>query len=206
MGTSRIPVFQERFKELRGDITQGQFAEKLGISRPTVSLYESGARIPDAEVLRTISEKCGVSADYLLGLTEVQTAEPDFRTACQYTGLSEEAVFCLNKLPDLGKAFSKIICEYGLPISHALNLLEDAVTDAQEMHEKLKQEIKINPDNPDLFAVSFQILQPLVENIELALYRFERECRRVPDEIYETSFLLDELNAFVFGMVEGDNG
>ena len=97
MGTSRLPVFQERFKVLRGKMTQGQFAEKLGISRPTVGLYESGARIPDAEVLRDIAARCGVSADWLLGLSD--TASPDItvQMVCRETGLSEVAIFNLQQ-------------------------------------------------------------------------------------------------------------
>ena len=96
MATSRLPIFQERFKALRGDMTQGQFAEKLGISRPTVGLYESGARIPDAEVLRDIATRCDVSADWLLGLSE--TASPDItvQLVCRETGLSDIALSALQ--------------------------------------------------------------------------------------------------------------
>ena len=96
MATSRLPIFQERFKALRGDMTQGQFAKKLGISRPTVGLYESGARIPDAEVLRDIAERCNVSTDWLLGLSD--TASPDItvQMVCRETGLSEIALSALQ--------------------------------------------------------------------------------------------------------------
>ena len=92
MATSRLPIFQERFKQLRGDLTQAQFAEKLGISRPTVSLYECGERIPDAEVLQTIASKCDVSSDYLIGLAEHPTVSEDMKTALLVTGLSEKAI------------------------------------------------------------------------------------------------------------------
>lgn len=60
-------VFAQRFRELRGSRTQAEFADFLGLSRPTVGLYESGKRVPDATVLKRIAEKCGVSADYLAG-------------------------------------------------------------------------------------------------------------------------------------------
>ena len=203
MGTSRLPIFQERFKELRGKMTQSQFAEKLGISRPTVGLYESGARIPDAEVLRDIADKCQVSSDYLLGLSEVQSGDPNFQVACKYTGLTEEAVFCLQRLPSIGNAFSEIICEYGIPVSHALNDLGDAVVFAKKQHETMKQEIESDPDKIVKF---FPYYQRIVENLELALFRFERECRRIPDEIYETSNLLEELNTFVWNSMEAEDG
>ena len=71
----RLPLFAERFAALRGDQSQEAFAQFLGISRPTVGFYESGARIPDALTLRRIAERCMVSTDYLLGLTDTKTPE-----------------------------------------------------------------------------------------------------------------------------------
>lgn len=109
MKTARIPIFQERIRELRGDMTQGQFAEKIGVSRPTIGLYESGARIPDAEVLRDISEKCNVSADWLLGLAEIRTANAKVREVCKYTGLSEQAILALTRNERYKDEISRII-------------------------------------------------------------------------------------------------
>ncbi len=96
MATSRVPTFQTRFRELRGAMTQSEFAEKLGISRPTVGLYESGARIPDAEVLGIIARKCGVSADYLLGLTDIPSNDPDMKMIGDYTGLNQKTLERIN--------------------------------------------------------------------------------------------------------------
>ena len=56
----KLPVFAERFRELRGDMTQDKFADFVGISRPTVGFYENGDRLPDALVLKKIAEKCHV--------------------------------------------------------------------------------------------------------------------------------------------------
>lgn len=87
-----MPAFADRFIELRGNRTQDEFSKFLGISRPTVGFYESGQRIPDALVLRQISEKCNVSADYLLGLTDEKTPEQDIQAICKKTGLNEKSV------------------------------------------------------------------------------------------------------------------
>jgi len=65
---NRFPIFQERFKLLRGNIPQDEFAKKIGVSRPTVGFYENGERLPDALVLKKISENLNVSVDYLLGI------------------------------------------------------------------------------------------------------------------------------------------
>ena len=63
----KISIFAARFGELRGERTQAEFAQFLGISRATVGFYENGERIPDALVLRQIAERCGVatSSSYL---------------------------------------------------------------------------------------------------------------------------------------------
>lgn len=77
MEKQRFPIFAKRFNELRGDMSQDEFSKYLGISRPTVGFYENGARIPDALVLRQIAEKCNVSVDWLLGLSDSpQMIEP----------------------------------------------------------------------------------------------------------------------------------
>lgn len=62
--------FAERFSKLRGDESQKDFAARIGISRPTVGFYENGDRLPQADVLKQIAERCGVSTDWLLGLSD----------------------------------------------------------------------------------------------------------------------------------------
>lgn len=90
----RVPEFRERFAQLRigQNMTQAQFADFLGISRPTVGFYENGDRIPDAEILKKICEKCGVTADWLLGLSDVSTTNAELKDVCDYIGFSEKAV------------------------------------------------------------------------------------------------------------------
>lgn len=61
--------FQNVFKELRisSGMTQIETAEKLGISRSTIGMYETGAREPDFETLEKIADFFHVNVDYLLG-------------------------------------------------------------------------------------------------------------------------------------------
>lgn len=70
MHTDRMPVFAERFAQLRGEMSQRQFADFLGVSRSTIGFYENGTRLPDAATLKEISKKCDVSIDWLLGVDE----------------------------------------------------------------------------------------------------------------------------------------
>lgn len=94
----KISIFAARFSELRGERTQAEFAQFLGISRPTVGFYENGERIPDALLLRQIAEKCEVTTDYLVGLSDVKTTDRDLQAINNITGLSEEAIHALEAL------------------------------------------------------------------------------------------------------------
>lgn len=90
----KMPIFAERLKALRGKTSQADFAEKVGISRPTVGFYESGDRIPDALTLKQIAEACGVTTDYLVGLSDNKTAE-NFEAGARF-GLSDDALLHLE--------------------------------------------------------------------------------------------------------------
>ena len=97
-------VFCSRFHLLREErkMSQDAFAKFLGLSRPTVGFYENAdkgnGRIPDAETLSLICQKCGVSSDYLLGLVDDQSPKENIREVIHYTGLSERAIDYFHKL------------------------------------------------------------------------------------------------------------
>lgn len=55
-------------------LSQEAFAEKLGVSRQSVSKWESGSAMPDIDKIVSISEIFGVSTDYLLKEDSNETA------------------------------------------------------------------------------------------------------------------------------------
>jgi transcriptional regulator with XRE-family HTH domain len=67
----------ERIRELRGERSQNEFAEFINVSRPSVGLYENGRRVPDASIVSKICQKCGVTSDWLLGLSEYKSREQE---------------------------------------------------------------------------------------------------------------------------------
>ena len=99
----KMPIFAERFRELRSVYSQAEFASFLGISRPTVGFYENGERVPDALVLRQIAEKCNVTADYLIGLSDNKSIETSGIGAT--TGLSDLSI---ERLQDMSEVKSII--------------------------------------------------------------------------------------------------
>ena len=67
-----VSIIAARIKETRLEhrLNQSQFGKKLAVSQDTVSLWENGKSVPTTEYVILIATTFGVSADYLLGLTE----------------------------------------------------------------------------------------------------------------------------------------
>ena len=74
-----MTIFVSRLNELRGEMSVAAFARSLNMPQPTVDRYFKG-RVPSIEVLTTICTTFGVSADWLLGLSD--NREPT-RTSCE---------------------------------------------------------------------------------------------------------------------------
>lgn len=84
--TEQIEVFiGKQIEKLRknSNETQKELADSLGIRQQTLSLYEKGDRAMNVLILKKIAERYNISADYLLGLSDVPqidaTAEDAFR-------------------------------------------------------------------------------------------------------------------------------
>jgi len=64
----------ERIKELRNEfnLTQKDMAEIIGVTKQSVSNYETGHREPSLETFVKICEHFNVSADYILNLSDTR--------------------------------------------------------------------------------------------------------------------------------------
>lgn len=64
-----MPAFNEMLKYLRNrdNLSQSELANKLGVSKSTISMYEVGKRQPDFETLETIADLFNVDMNFLLG-------------------------------------------------------------------------------------------------------------------------------------------
>ena len=52
-------------------MTQGELGQCIGITKQTVSNYETGARTPSLKTLMALATYYDVSVDYLLGRTDI---------------------------------------------------------------------------------------------------------------------------------------
>lgn len=84
--------FGSKLRALRQEkeLTQKQLADRLGITKATISAYETNAKYPSVEVLIALATFFDVSADYLLGLSEQRQRE--------YVQLTDEQNQLINDL------------------------------------------------------------------------------------------------------------
>lgn len=70
--------FGERIYDLRNrsNMSQGDLADKLDVSRQTISKWENNMCMPEAEKLMQLSEIFGVSTDYILKGVTITKPEP----------------------------------------------------------------------------------------------------------------------------------
>lgn len=90
--------FGNTLKELRKGmgLTQQQLADRLWLSKATVSYYEQSLRYPSPEVIVKLAKVFHVSTDYLLGIEEkVHTID--------VAGLTDEEIAAVQNLVDIIK-------------------------------------------------------------------------------------------------------
>lgn len=99
---NKFPIFQKRFHGLRGELSQEEFAKKIGVSRPVIGFYENGDRVPDALTLKKIADKCETSVDWLLGLTNDEQGNADVTAVEKRLGLTPDTQRALREWNDMG--------------------------------------------------------------------------------------------------------
>ena len=93
---------QEAFpKRLQGlmestNTTQQKLSDFIGVKRQSIAQYADGSILPTIEKLAKIADYFGVSADYLLGRTDMPSPDLDDITVHAITGLSAKAIHILK--------------------------------------------------------------------------------------------------------------
>ena len=77
---------------------QKELAKHLNVTDNYVSYLCSGTRSPNIAQIIKIAEFTNVSADYLLGLSDVSSSDPEDRAICKKIGCSEEAYKALESI------------------------------------------------------------------------------------------------------------
>lgn len=84
-------TFGARLKKLRGTVSQSEFAAQLGIKQTSYSAYERGRMEPSASMIVLICKNAGVSADWVLGLSdqEAKNTRAEHKLECLKKAITE---------------------------------------------------------------------------------------------------------------------
>ena len=103
-------MLNENIKALRktNGLTQDEFAVRLNVVRQTVSKWEKGLSVPDAEMLQRIAEVFEVSVSQLLGSTISQNENVDI-IAEQLSRINEQLAVKNNRSRKIWKTIGIIL-------------------------------------------------------------------------------------------------
>lgn len=82
----------------RDGLSQKELAEKIGVSRSTIGMYEAGGREPNFETLEAIADIFNVNMDTLLGAPDCYTnSRPDSASLPESMSPSETQLLTLHR-------------------------------------------------------------------------------------------------------------
>lgn len=185
--------YRERFskrlvqlREQRG-ITQQELADKLEITRQSLSLYEKAERTINIELLAKIADFFDVSTDYLMGRTDVSSMNEDIQTVGKVTGLSENAINNIIELQTFPNSFK--ILDYFLEYKDdgGMHSIFQMANEMFKMKDKLLIEGKrvyndnLLKDDHEKFKEAQNLLQNTIFDVILVsdkVHIFEEQVKR----------------------------
>lgn len=99
-----------------------------------------------AEYLRCLADFYGVSSDYLLGIADTKSADPNMQASAAFTGLSEENLEFLNKCVRIRDAYMNGAGETLSFDDSALLVPDMYIRFANEMIEASREQDSLIPD------------------------------------------------------------
>lgn len=92
--------FPSRLRELRKEkgVSQDALSKELGVTKSTIGLWETGDTLPDAKAIFDLANYFGVSADWILGRSDIQSVDNDVRKIHDMLPLSEKAINSLLRM------------------------------------------------------------------------------------------------------------
>lgn len=157
MGDIELQVFSERLKKLRNslNITQKDFAEKIGITASALSAYENNLKNPSIAVAKRIAETFGISIDWLCGLTETMNNSNNPQTYSDVINLliKAESALRFHVTPLTIKVSDRVMQFFLRDWSKTLPLYRDGTIDGNlyklwlEDKKRIYEDIHVGDEN-----------------------------------------------------------
>ena len=187
-------IFCERVNSLFGSMGQMELSEKIGISQGVISAIKNKkVKAPGADTIFRIANYFNVSADYLLGLSDVQTRDLETKELCQALGLSEDAIWTLQQAKNM--CFDLEECRINLrdTIStflasvSALPMFTDMLIMQWNaiMQNKLDTNTMFNKPTSDELRIKADDWLSYRDSIELELFRATKEFQKIAEEMVD---------------------
>lgn len=194
-----IDEFPKRLIKLRTNANKKRqkVADDLNISRASLEYYEKGKRKPDIELLAKIADYYDVSADYLLGLSNAKSINPEMQAVSKYTGLNDDSLFMLHHSTKSGALVSETN-NFLLDIDNYTDFYElccylkayrDFYSQFVDFREKMEEEYAVyvyKTDNPYEFEVDYdkseELLQEIADKRDVQIIRMHETLKRLIDK------------------------
>lgn len=126
-----------KYLRVREKMSQAELADKLGVSKSTVGMYELGKREPDFETLEAIADLFNVDMNILLGKVGSELSPKDERDIAKD----------LNRImTEIKKGNNGPLYYNGIEMDDAsINLLQNAIEYALRETKK-ENKVKYNPN------------------------------------------------------------
>lgn len=176
----------------------------------TKKYKNNGMRV---EYLRYFADFYGVSADWLLGLSEESTVDSDIRKVCQYTGLSSGTIEFLHNLHDSRKRnfFKRLFSEFS---DEWLEEIPESIFEAAKAHIIAKNEVEYDGDKQNAVShggLGYTLAPEHAE--EFYLYRAQTMLQRSVEFVIEQLLLecedeckeLVDIDSFEWAVADEDD-
>lgn len=160
---------QDRYNDifpsnLRGLISQKgttitALSKVLGISRQAVSQYADGTGQPNVDKLVKIADYFGVSSDYLVGLSDIQTRNETLQGIHNETGLQRDAISKLMADKDSDIQETADFVSFLIAAEDFSRLIDEIVKLSAFRHTAIDAKLGIGDDLHDIaFEAAFKII------------------------------------------------
>ena len=174
----------KRFQKLidNSGKTRPTIAKELGCDTSTITKHYNGDRGITTDYLIKYAKYFNVSADYLLGLSNAKSINPEMQAASKYTGLNDDSLFMLHHSTKSGA----LVSETNNFLLDFFSCLFSQFVDFREKMEEKYAVYVYKTDNPYEFEEDYdksvELLQEIEDKRDVQIIRMHETLKRLIDK------------------------